>query len=222
MRHNEAETWNETGRTTFCSEIRKRVTSTWHQKGLRGRRFIRIDLHTSRDQPTALVTAVRPFRAAPGTCRAKRSCTTSFFIDLTLSSSEGLTRARIFTDGMFHEAHTSMHWLDHETVAVSGLGQPPTPNYCTSNTDLDDLCNIPINRVYIAHGLFSRSARPHYEICPAFSPYSKSLITESVCKQPWIFSFSSALPLWVSLTSSTRGLHHLHQQNVWSGKKYVF
>lgn len=103
---------------------------------------------------------------------------------LQLSSSEGLTRARVFTDGMFHEAYTSMHWLDHATVAVSGLGQPPMPNHCTSNTDLDALYTILINRVYIAQGLCSHAAHPDDGLCPAFSPYSKSLIPRSVCKQP--------------------------------------
>lgn len=49
---------------------------------------------------------------------------TTFFIDLTLSSSKGLTRARIFTDGMFHETQTPMHWLGHGTS--HGLGPVTT------------------------------------------------------------------------------------------------
>lgn len=48
--------------------------------------------------------------------------------------------------------------------------------------------------VYIAQVLCSYAAHSHDRVCPALSPYPKSLITRSVCKQPWIYRFSSALP----------------------------
>lgn len=159
------------------------------EKGLRGRRIVpplfasicthQEDLVCFPQEEIRFRTAVRPFRAAPGSCRAKRSCATTLFIDLTLSSSQGLTRARIFTDGMSHETETSMYWLVHRTLTASGL-EPPVPSCWTSNTDL---YAIFINGLYIAQGLCSHAAHAYSGSCPTFALYLKPSIPRSVCKR---------------------------------------
>lgn len=106
-------------------------------------------------------------------------------IFLHLSSSEGLREPEPSPMGCF------MRHIHLCTGLTMRLSRPRgwANHLCLTiapaiHTDLDALYTILINRVYIAQGLCSHAAHPHDGICPAFSPYSKSLVPRSVCKEP--------------------------------------
>ena len=101
-------------------------------------------------------------------------------IFLHLSSSEGLREPESSPMGCF------MRHIHLCTGLTMRLSRPRGwANHLCLTIAPAILISTPfIPSLYIAQGLCSHAAHPHDRICPAFSPYSKSLVPRSVCKEP--------------------------------------
>lgn len=125
--------------------------STWRLTRTENYSTIRIDLHTSGDQLSSTgrdpnCSQTVPSRSWSVPCETFMRHYFLLRLDpVTLSSSKGVERARIFVDEMFHEQHC----LGHGTFTVSGLGKPPVASCLTSNTDPDHLYAVFINSLHM-------------------------------------------------------------------------
>lgn len=89
------------------------------------------------------------------------------------------TRARNFTDGMFHEIQSSMRWLGHRTLmprAWNHLSLAARPAILIPTGSM-----LSVSRAYISMP-FSTSSTRTKQTCPTFAAYSKILVPRSIWK----------------------------------------